>query len=191
MESNKHYRIIFKNFEIFSGHVEYVINLICEKDNSINVEFKDRYSNLKDLHEALRKEANSINFPKFPPKKLFGNLDEKFLNERKIKLQHYFNTILGSRDFSQLTTLNRWVEGLIKKYNKTNKDNLKQEGKMNIINEVNYPNVGNKSSKSNQGNLQINSEKIEGGGNVASPRNHNGTILIYSLKLLKISVLIF
>ena len=56
MESNKHYRIIFKNFEIIQGHVEYIINLISEKDSSINVEFRERYSNLKDLHESLKKD---------------------------------------------------------------------------------------------------------------------------------------
>lgn len=147
MEKNKHYRIGFKNYEILSGHVEYSITLICENDNKINVEFKDRYSNLKDLHEAMRKEANSINFPKFPPKKLFGNLDEKFLNERKIKLQHYFSTILGSKDFSQLPSLNKWIEGLINNFNKANKENLKGDGKQ---------------TNSNDGNLQKNIKSQQG-----------------------------
>jgi len=173
MESNKHYRIIFKNFEISQGHVEYIVNLISEKDNCINVEFKERYSNLKELHESLKKEANSINFPKFPPKKLFGNLDEKFLNERKIKLQHYFNTILGSRDFSQLSTLNKWIESLLKNYNK-NKDSQKQEGKITKANDSNQSlNNINKNTKLNQNNLQINNVAKEAGNN-QSPRNQNG-----------------
>lgn len=172
MESNKHYRIIFKNFEILSGHVEYIINLICEKDSSINVEFKERYSNLKDLHESLKKEANSINFPKFPPKKLFGNLDEKFLNERKIKLQHYFNTILGSKDFSQLKTLNKWIETLIKKYNKTNKDNAKQDNKSNFQSDQNLlQSQQAKNTKTAQSNQQLNTNFKEG---APTPRNHNG-----------------
>jgi hypothetical protein len=173
MESNKHYRIIFKNFEITGGHVEYVINLICEKDSSINVEFKERYSNLKDLHETLKKEANSINFPKFPPKKLFGNLDEKFLNERKIKLQHYFNTILGSRDFSQLSSLNRWIEGLIKNHNKYNKDNSKIDGKTNNQNDNNQgQNQANKNNKLIPGNQYGNSKLLDVG--ISNNRNHNG-----------------
>lgn len=173
MESSKHYRIIFKNFEITQGHVEYIINLISEKDSSINVEFKDRYSNLKDLHESLKKEANSINFPKFPPKKLFGNLDEKFLNERKIKLQHYFNTILGSRDFSQLSTLNKWIENLTKNHNK-NKDNQKHEGKTANANELSQSsNNSNKNIKLSQSNAQSNKMMIETGNNL-SPRNQNG-----------------
>lgn len=175
MESNKHYRIIFKNFEITQGHVEYIINLISEKDSTINVEFKERYSNLKELHESLRKEANSINFPKFPPKKLFGNLDEKFLNERKIKLQHYFNTILGSRDFSQLSTLNKWIENLIKNYNK-NKESQKQEGKTANANDANQSgNTANKNLKLNQNNQQSNNQAKEGANN-HSPRNQNGIL---------------
>ena len=178
MESNKHYRIIFKNFEISQGHVEYIINLISEKDSSINVEFKERYSNLKDLHESLRKDANSINFPKFPPKKLFGNLDEKFLNERKIKLQHYFNTILGSRDFSQLTTLTKWIESLVKNHNK-NKDNQKQEGKTTNANDFNQSsNSVNKSLKLSQNNQQ-NNNVVKEGANNHSPRNQNGIFIIF------------
>lgn len=175
MESNKHFRIIFKNFDIIQGHVEYIINLISEKDSSINVEFRERYSNLKDFHESLKKDANSINFPKFPPKKLFGNLDEKFLNERKIKLQHYFNTILGSRDFSQLTTLNKWIENLIKNYNK-NKDTQKQEGKIANANDSNQSsNSVNKNLKLNQNNQQSNNVIKEEANNY-SPRNQNGIL---------------
>ncbi len=167
-----------RNFEILNGHVEYIVNLISEKDGSINVEFKERYSNLKDLHESLKKEANSINFPKFPPKKLFGNLDEKFLNERKIKLQHYFNTILGSRDFSQLTTLNKWIESLIKNFNKS-KDSHKQEGKITNANDSNHSsNSVNKNLKVNPNNNQQSNNEVKEGVNNHSPWNQNGIFLI-------------
>lgn len=132
MES-KHYKIIFKKFEI-GKHVEYTINLSCENDPSINIDFKDRYSNLKDLHEGFKKEANSLNFPKFPPKKLWGNTEEKFLAERKIKLQHYFNTILGSKDFMQLKTLNRWINDLINTYSAKKNKNKSDDKLINIGN---------------------------------------------------------
>ena len=176
METYKHYRIGFKNYEIFSGHVEYIVTLICETDDSINVEFKDRYSSLKDLHEALKKEANSINFPKFPPKKLFGNLDEKFLNERKIKLQHYFNTILGSKDFSQLKSLNKWIEGLIKNHNKSNKDKEKIEQKQSIHNSPNIQSQQNKHNKSNIGNQLGSTGSTE---NPINSKNQNGIFFNY------------
>ena len=116
MES-KNYRMKFVKY-LKGDYVQYQIRLICIEDNSINVEFLERFSNLKDLHESFKKEANSINFPKFPPKKFFGNSDEKFLNQRMTALEHYFNTILGSKEFSNLPSLKKWIDGLIKKYNK-------------------------------------------------------------------------
>ena len=170
MESTKHYKIIFKKFEILSGHVEYTINISCENDSSINIEFKDRYSRLKDLHEAFKKEANSLNFPKFPPKKLFGNLDEKFLLERKIKLQHYFNTILGSKDFSKLKTLNKWIEDLVNVHNKSNKDLNKPDEKLTTSSDINQDparsagnnqaNTGNKSNTASNPKTQNGINKI-------------------------------
>lgn len=118
MEKPKVYKIQFVKWIKNGDHVEYLITLLCMDDQTINVEFNERYSTLRDLNELLRKEANSINFPKFPPKKLWGNTDEKFLNQRLTALQHYFNTILGSKDFSQLNSLKKWIEYIIKKHNK-------------------------------------------------------------------------
>lgn len=114
---SKNYRLKFFKY-IKREYVDYVIRLICLEDEKINVEFLERYSALKDLHEILKKEANSINFPKFPPKKFFGNTDEKFLNQRQTALEHYFNTILGSKEFSSIPSLNKWIDTLIHKYNK-------------------------------------------------------------------------
>lgn len=116
MEGQKNYRLYFINYRKRGDHVEYLVRLNCLEDSSINVEFYERYSSLKELHDEMRKETNSNNFPKYPPKKFF-NMDEKFLNQRQTALQHYFNTILGSKEFSQLPSLKQWVAGLIKKYN--------------------------------------------------------------------------
>jgi hypothetical protein len=117
MEKSKNYRLKFVKY-IKGDFVQYLIRLVCIDDTSINVEFLERYSTLKDLHESFRKDANSINFPKFPPKKFFGSTDEKFLNQRMTALEHYFGTLLGSKEFANLATLKKWVDGLIKKYNK-------------------------------------------------------------------------
>ena len=172
MESSKHYKIIFKKFEDQSGHVEYTINISCENDSSINLEFKDRYSRLKDLHEAFKKEANSLNFPKFPPKKLFGNLDDKFLLERKIKLQHYFNTILGSKDFSKLKTLNKWIEDLVNVQNKSSKDLNKSDDKLTSTSD------NNQNSARSAGNNQANTSNKSNTASV--PKNQNGINKIIS-----------
>jgi hypothetical protein len=116
MESSKNYRLYFINYKKKGDHVQYLVRLNCLEDSSLNVEFFERYSSLKDLHEEMRNETNSVNFPKYPPKKFF-NMDGKFLNQRQTALQHYFNTILGSKEFSQLPSLKEWVSGLIRKYN--------------------------------------------------------------------------
>jgi hypothetical protein len=167
MEESRHFKMIFKRYEINNGVVNYLINLSCENDSSINFDFKDRYSRLKELHDAFRKEADSLNFPKFPPKKMFGNLEEKFLSERKIKLQHYFNTILGSKDFSKLKTLKIWIDELIVNFNKTNKTLNKSENEKNKSKE-NLPNL-NKSIGNSQDNNT--SSKL-----VSSPKNQNGIL---------------
>jgi hypothetical protein len=117
MDKSKNYRLKFLKY-IKNDHVDYQIRLICLEDDKINLEFLERYSAFKDLHEILKREANSMNFPKFPPKKFFGNTDEKFLNQRQTALEHYFNTILGSKEYSVLPSLRKWIDWLIHKYNK-------------------------------------------------------------------------
>lgn len=121
MENTRNYRLHFVNYKKSGDHVQYIVRLSCSEDTTINSEFLERYSSLKDLHDVLKKEANSINFPKFPPKKFFGNTDEKFLNQRQLGLQHYFNTIMGSRDFSHLPSLKAWIDSIIKKLTKDGK----------------------------------------------------------------------
>jgi hypothetical protein len=145
MEKNKNYRLKFVKY-VKGDYVQYLIRLMTIEDNSLGVEFYERFSTLKDLHEVIKKEANSINFPKFPPKKFFGSTDEKFLNQRMTALEHYFNTILGSREFSNLPSLRKWVEGTFKKHYK----GINQEqGKVNpILSEKTEKSVINKVSRS-------------------------------------------
>ena len=119
MEKPKNYRLKFVKY-IKRDHVDYLIRLIFLEDDKINVEFLERYSVFKDLHESFKKEANSINFPKFPPKKIWWNTEEKFLNQRQTALEHYFNTILGSKEFNNLPSIKKWIEGLVSKHNRTN-----------------------------------------------------------------------
>ena len=45
-------------------------------------EFKVRYSSLLDVHENFFESNVGKGTPSFPPKKLFGNRKDKFLNER-------------------------------------------------------------------------------------------------------------
>ncbi len=115
MEPNRNYNIFIVNHKKTEDHVEYLIK-INYLDKTF--EFYERYSNLKTLHDNLRKETTSQNFPKFPPKKFFGSTDEKFLNQRQTELNSYFEQIFHSNEFSQLPSLKRWIDEAFKKYAK-------------------------------------------------------------------------
>ncbi len=119
--AQKNYRLKFVKFIKEKNYVEFQIRLICLEDDRLNVEFFERYSNLREFHEIFKKESGSINFPKFPPKKYIGSTDDKFLSQRQTGLEVYFDAVLGSREFSGLPSLRKWVDNLIKKYNKGSK----------------------------------------------------------------------
>lgn len=84
-------------------------------DSTFKVEFYERYSNLKTLHDLLRKETTSSTFPKFPPKKFFGSTDEKFLKQRQVELNTYFSSIFNNKEFSQLPSLKKWINDALNK----------------------------------------------------------------------------
>lgn len=44
-----------------------------------------RYSDFAQLHAALK--VGTLVLPQLPPKKVFGNTDRDFINERKVALQ--------------------------------------------------------------------------------------------------------
>ena len=119
MESNRNYKLLIVNHKKTEDHVEYLIRINDLKNNT-SFEFYERYSNLKSLHDNLRKEMTSSlsNFPKFPPKKFFGSTDEKFLNQRQTELNCYFEQIFNSNGFSQLPSLKKWIDDAFKKYAK-------------------------------------------------------------------------
>ena len=117
MESNSNYKLLIINHKKTDDHIEYQIRINYLK-NDISIDFFERYSNLKTLHDNLRKETSAQNFPKFPPKKFFGSTDEKFLNQRQTELNSYFEQIFNSNEFSQLPSLKKWIEDSLKKYRK-------------------------------------------------------------------------
>jgi hypothetical protein len=114
-KDNTNLIIQFVSWALLGDHVEYQIHLFNDK---LSAEFTHRYSSLRDFHEAVKNEAKDPNLPKFPPKKFFGNTDKQFLNQRMVGLQHYFSSILSSKDFSNLKSVRTWVNDIIKKYGK-------------------------------------------------------------------------
>ena len=106
-------------------HIEYIINV--EKEG-INFTFTERYSDLRNLSESMRKFTNKATFPKFPPKKFFGGEDEKFLAKRQQELNTFFELISKDEEFSTLPPLIKFI-----KEKNAKKDN--NDKNMNLITE--------------------------------------------------------
>ena len=88
-------------------HIEYIINI---EKKGINFTFTERYSDLRNLSESMRKFTNKATFPKFPPKKFFGGEDEKFLAKRQQELNTFFELISKDEEFSTLPPLIKFIK---------------------------------------------------------------------------------
>ena len=98
------YKINVINYTKIEGHIFYVVsveNLLT----GINISLSQRYSNLGNLYEAMKKESGNKIFPSFPPNKLFGYEDEKFVKTRKKDLNAFFEKINSNQNFSKLPAL--------------------------------------------------------------------------------------
>lgn len=63
---------------------------------------------LRELYESLKREISnfsSLNLPKFPGKKWFGNMDEEFLSERKRDLSIFFAALSKCKVAMQSKTI--------------------------------------------------------------------------------------
>ncbi len=161
MDNNKlSLKLRFTKWIKTDDHIEYQIKIISTKDESLNADFNQRYSTLRDFHDALRKEANTNKFPKFPPKKYFGNTDEKFLNQRMAALDHYFNQVF--EDFSHLSLLKKWIEEKLAKYSKkVVKEPIKDETSTQNKSKVIEPSESKKINKPEE-NKQDKNNKAKG-----------------------------
>uniref|UniRef100_A0A3B3QS00 PX domain-containing protein n=1 Tax=Paramormyrops kingsleyae TaxID=1676925 RepID=A0A3B3QS00_9TELE len=61
-----------------------------------------RYSRFREMHKTLKMKYPELSSLEFPPKKLFGNRDERVVAERRSHLERYlknfFQVMLDSRD---------------------------------------------------------------------------------------------
>ena len=90
-----------------NDHIEYIINV---ENNEIHFTFTERYSDLRNLSELMKKSTNKATFPKFPPKKFFGGDDEKFLAKRQQELNTFFELISKDTEFSSLPPLIKFIK---------------------------------------------------------------------------------
>ena len=114
MEKIIKYNLVIVNHYKGKDYVEYIMQLIDTNQPNKIIEFRERYSSLLNLHNLLSKELNSLkNFPKFPPKKYFGNTNEDFLIQRQKELNVYFKTIFENQTFFNLKPLQNWIKNII------------------------------------------------------------------------------
>ena len=81
----------------------YKIQLYDTRDSTQWV-MQHRYSIMRQIHNQL-KDQNPDKIPEFPPKKWFGNMDEKFINQREKSLENYFSNCLKALSIDKSKTL--------------------------------------------------------------------------------------
>ena len=90
------YRVQFIKYELIKGFTEYLIKVIAP--GNISFHLRDRYSSMRNFQSLMKKNMPIRNFrglPSFPPKKLFNNTDQTFLNQRLKSLENFFNNFLS------------------------------------------------------------------------------------------------
>lgn len=83
--------IKIKEYELVGEHIEFILE-IYDKNLGENWKFQRRYSFLRDAHKQLKSLDNRV--PEFPPKKIFGSKNPRFLEQRRSELENYFTAIL-------------------------------------------------------------------------------------------------
>ena len=122
MEAER-YKIKIIGHTKIETHTEYIISI---EKNGVNFSFSERYKNLKELDDKLKKYTNNNTFPKFPPKKFFGSEDEKFIIKRQNEINNYFENISNNPEFSNLTPLLKFIEEKREKFGPSNKKTVSQ-----------------------------------------------------------------
>ncbi|CAD7932561.1 unnamed protein product [Amoebophrya sp. A120] len=82
--------MIYQNTNV-SGHTIYHLRVMSPDGQSWDI--GKRYSHFHELNETL-KQKYPVQLPHFPGKRLFGNNDQAFINQRQMQLQHYLNGVL-------------------------------------------------------------------------------------------------
>ena len=84
------------------GYVRYVIE--CHDSIGSWMVCK-RFRSFVNLHEQLAKQHPYTTLPMLPEKRLFGNKDARFVEERRVALESYFVKLLSVRDLKGSTTI--------------------------------------------------------------------------------------
>lgn len=90
-EQSGRYKVQFVGNTSIDGNTTYTIKVSNPDGDTWKIE--KRYSEIRELHEALRLRHGNI-LPAVPGKKLFGNQDPAFIAARQVGLQQYLEGVL-------------------------------------------------------------------------------------------------
>ena len=80
-----------KEYELIGDHIEFILE-VYDKNLGENWNFHRRYSYLRDAHKQIKSLDSRV--PEFPPRKMFGSKNPRFLEQRRGELEEYFNAIV-------------------------------------------------------------------------------------------------
>ncbi len=107
--------------ENIMGHTHYEIEI---KEKGEEWKVNSRFSELREIHNKLKKINKKKNYPHFPPKKLFGNEDPIFIDQRSNALDAYFTTVLKYHKKMRYN-LSPWIQFFRENKDTQLSDNLK------------------------------------------------------------------
>ena len=139
MEDEK-YKVQVENHVKVENHVEYLISIVGVPSNS-KILFSEKYTNLRNLYDLMKKESKTKNFPPFAPNKLFGYEEENFVIQRTKDLNKFFEEINNNENYSNLPSLKKFILTNLK----NRKSNIKV-AKHPQMNEIKY-NINNQRTK--------------------------------------------
>ncbi|CAD8205647.1 unnamed protein product [Paramecium pentaurelia] len=104
------YNFIIDSYQQLDMFVLYFVQVI-DNFNKSKWRFKTRYSDLRDIHQAL-KEQTKITLPEFPKRKIFGitNDDPQEIETRKCNLETYLNSLYAHPELNNSEILDYFIQ---------------------------------------------------------------------------------
>ncbi|GAB6029144.1 hypothetical protein CHUAL_004921 [Chamberlinius hualienensis] len=96
------------------GHTEYVIRVQRGPLATNCWRTKKRYNDFVDLQTALHLSNGDL---PLPPKKIFGNMEREFINQRQQGLQNYLNVLLANTPLASTLPVKKFLDPVNYFYN--------------------------------------------------------------------------
>ncbi|CAD8207121.1 unnamed protein product [Paramecium pentaurelia] len=105
------YNFIIDSFQQLDMFVLYFVQVI-DNFNKSKWRFKTRYSDLRDIHQALKEQIKINTIPEFPKRKIFGitNDDPQEIETRKKNLEIYLNSIYANPELANTDILDYFIQ---------------------------------------------------------------------------------